>query len=170
MGNLLTPGLLAAAFMAAANVALGGGAISWDVFAAAATAFLLALDTGDSRVADGGPAGHSIGGALAITYLVGVLAYASTVLLGVPRRDALMLVLAVGAGAGARLAAELAAGRAVFTFPMVLDPADWLEERGPGRLWGGWGRISAGAGRLGDLHMNAISVGLLLACIWLSGR
>jgi hypothetical protein len=77
-------------------------------------------------------------------------------------------VAAVAAGAAAHLLAEAATGKAVYTFPRGLDPVSWFDDVSPdaNRFWPGWGRIPPGR-RLGDVHVNALSVAVLLACIWL---
>jgi len=171
MGNLLTPGLLAAAFMAAINLALGNDPISWNVFIATAVAFMLNLDMGDSRVAAGSPLSHSVGCGIVLIYMAGVLVYAAGVFYGIRMYDGMLAVLAVGVGAMSHVAAEFATGQCVYTLPRRLDPASWFDEvsHDSSRFWCAWGRLSAGTKHLGDAHLNAFSVATVLLCIWLGG-
>jgi hypothetical protein len=153
--------------MAGLNAVLGLDPISWNVFLAAMVAMMLDVDMGDSRVAKGSPLGHSLGWGLVIVYLVGIAAYGSIVFFGVLPLVAIHLTLGVGIGVLGHFIADLATGRAVYTFPRNLDIHGWFTncDSGSSRFWGAWGRITLGTRRLPDSYLNAFSVGLALVSI-----
>ena len=169
MSNRLTPALLAAAITAVLNAALGGSAMSWNIFLAAAVAMAFGLDTSDSDVAGGSPAGHSLASAFIALYAGGMLAYASISLGFCSEATALTVMAALGSGAFANVLAEMLTRRTVFTFPRNARPRTWLRETVPGcdRLWPGWGRLRLSKG-LADMHLNALSVSAVLVSIWLA--
>ena len=169
MSNTLTPALLAAALTAAANMLTGTDAVSWNLFLAAAVALLFGLDQAEFKVTEGSPAGHSLASAFLISYIAGMGAYTAIMQGLCPEGMAMQIMAALSAGALSHVMAELLTGQTVFTFPRNLKPGTWVREISPGsdRFWSGWGRISLGARHLEDVHLNALSVGAILVCIWL---
>ncbi len=168
MSNRLTPALLAAAMTAVVNIIMGSDAVSWNIFLAAAVAMVFGLDLAESKISEGSPAGHSLAAAFAALYMGGICAYAATLYLWCTECTAVQALAGIGAGALSHVLAELLTGRTVFSFPRNLKPETWFREIGSGsdRFWSGWGRMSLRR-RLGAVHLNALSVGMLLACIWL---
>lgn len=168
MSNRLTPALLAAAITAVVNILTGTDAVSWNIFLAAAVAMVFGLDLSNSKISEGSPAGHSLAAAFAALYIGGICAYAAIVYLLCSECTAVQALAGIGAGALSHVLAELLTGRTVFTFPRNMKTETWFWDTGPGydRFWSGWGRISFGR-HLGDAHLNALSVSVLLACIWL---
>ncbi|MFO7619530.1 MAG: hypothetical protein R6W91_07775 [Thermoplasmata archaeon] len=169
MGNQLTHGLLAGAFMAIANLLLGIEPISWNVFLAAIVAISMNLDSGDARVSEGSPVAHSLGFGLFIIYIAGVGAYFSVALLGMPADMVIALLMAVGTGVMAHLLAEIAVGERVFTFPRNLRPENWLVKcdcRSP-CFWPAWSRFSLPGRHMSDSHLNAFSLAAIIIAIGL---
>ena len=169
MGNQLTHGLLAGAIMAIANLLLGLESISWNVFMAAIVAIALNLDSGDARVSEGSPLGHSLGFGIFIVYLVGTVAYLSHAFLGLLPSIAIHIVLAVGVGVFAHLMAEIAAGEQVFILPNNLRPESWLVKSDcqSARFWSAWSRFSLRRWRMRDSFMNTISLAAIILSIGL---
>ncbi len=170
MSNRLTPALLAAATMAIANILTGTAAVSWNLFLAAAVAMLFGLGLAESKVTHGSPAGHSLATAFVVLYLAGMGAYIAIQLRHWPESTAFQATGALGAGALAHVLAELLTGRTVFTFPRNLRPGTWFREIGPDsdRFWAGWGRFTLKR-HVEAIHLNALSLGIILGCIWLGG-
>ena len=168
LANQLTSALLAAAIMTVLNVLSGADPISWNIFLAAMIAMLPALDVGDSKVARGSPVGHSLGFGILIIWVGGLLAILSVSFFGTDKALALQVALALSSGICAHLLAEAATGRTIFTFPRNLKFRTWARESTAqsDRFWSGWGRLGSRGRHLGDSHMNAFSIGLVLACIW----
>ena len=168
MSNQLTPALLAAAFTAMLNLAVGTEPVSWNIFLAAAVAITFNIDLADSRVAEGTPAGHSLGIALLIIYLAGMVGYILVLMRVAESGPILLFVTALGIGAFAHVLAEFATGQTVFTFPRNLNPLSWVRETDSSsdRFWSGWGRMALGSHHLGDSHLNALSIAAILGCIW----
>jgi len=170
MSNRLTPALLAATTMAFANILTGAPAVSWNMFLAAAVAMLFGLDLAESKLTQGSPMGHSLASAFAVLYLAGMCAYMAIQLRYWPESAAFQAMGALGAGALSHVLAELLTGRTVFTFPRNLRPGTWFKEIGPDsdRFWAGWGRITLKR-HVEAIHLNALSLGIILGCIWLGG-
>ncbi len=170
MGNLLTHGLLAGAIMAGTNLAFGIEPISWNVFLAAMISITMSLDSGDGRISPGSPAFHSLGGCLAIMYLAGVVSYILWSLAFINHSLAIALFLAVSIGALSHLTAEMMAGEQVFTFPRNLRPETWLVgcDSDSDRFWPSWGRFLSKRRKLGDAHINAFSLTVIILSIGLS--
>jgi hypothetical protein len=168
MSNQLTPALLAAAFTAMLNLAMGAEPVSWNIFLAAAVAIAFNIDLADSRVSEGTPVGHSLGIALLSLYLAGMAGYILVLMQMAESGPIFLFMSALGIGALAHVLAEFATGQTVFTFPRNLNPLSWVRETDSSsdRFWSGWGRLALGPRHLGDSHLNALSIAAILGCIW----
>ncbi|MDO9537532.1 MAG: hypothetical protein Q7J68_04350 [Thermoplasmata archaeon] len=167
MANQLTNGLLAGAAMAMTNLIIGIEPISWNVFLAGMTAMLLNLDSGDSRVSGGTPLGHSLGSAAIIVYVAGIAASCAISFMGIDIASAVLVVFAIGTGAVSHLISELATGGRIFTVPGNLKLNTWFVRCNSGskKFWDAWGRFSLRGKALGDVHLNTMSIVMVLVSI-----
>ena len=167
MANQLTNGLLAGAAIVMINIIIGIEPISWNVFLAGMTAMLLNMDSGDSRVSGGTPLGHSLGSTAIIVYLAGIVAFCAVSFLGIDIASGILFVFAIGTGAVSNLISELATGGRIFMVPKNLNLTTWFVRcnSDSNKFWDAWGRFSLHGKHLGDVHLNAMSIVMVLVSI-----